>query len=164
MNYVQALWRGVDRERPEDAAVIETSHPHFGRLVHFERFDGTGHWEAASSHPRTGARFTIVMPGDHDAPIQPFANFHRQHVGHPDVFLRRCADELRGAFERHTGRPLTAPCHEAFELEVLTLPVAARANGAGTASFHVAAIDTYFEVFFVGERVKHGCAIDLSAA
>ena len=162
MNYVQALWRGVDQVRFEGATEVESSHPYFGRLVHYERFDSAGHWEAIQSHPQTGARFTIVLPGDVDVPIQPYANFHRSNVGHPDVFLRRCADELRSAYERHTGRPLTEPCRQAFALEVVTLPVAAHEGGTWSASFYAATIDTHFEVRLSGDRVKRVAAFDFS--
>ncbi|MCA8979276.1 MAG: hypothetical protein H6831_00395 [Planctomycetes bacterium] len=162
MNYVQALWRGVETDRSEGVPPHESSHPYFGRLVHYERFDGAAHWEATLSHPGTGARFTLVMPGDRDTPIQPFANFHRAHFGHPDAFLRRCADELRSAFERHTGRALTESYRGTFELQILTLPAAADPRGVWSASFYAAVIDAYFEVRFVGDRPQVCRALDVA--
>jgi len=160
MNYVQALWRGVDHERDEGAIAVESSHPFFGRLVHFERYDGPGHWEALLSHPRTGARFTIVMPGDGDVPIQPYANFYRRAVGSADAILRRCAADLRAAFESHAATLSREPGRATFVLEMLTLPAGGREDGTWSACFHATAIDTHFEVHFEGAAIRKTCPLE----
>ena len=160
MNYVQALWRGVDHERDEGAVAVQSSHPLFGRLVHYERYEGPGHWEALLSHPRTGARFTIVMPGGADVPIQPFANFYRRAVGSADALMRRVAVQLRAAVAAHCVEQRIEPQRGELELEVLTLPAAGREDGRWSACYHATAIDAHFEVHFWGAEIRKVCSLD----
>lgn len=165
MNYLQAQWRGVDRERFEDDLEIASSHPHFGRLTYFRGFDGPGHWEALSSHPRTGVRFTIILPGDRELAFQPLANFYRLAVGDPDVFLRRCSAELVAAYERCTGTAPAESCSRTFVLEGVTLPPDPDTGSAWSATFQAESIDHHFTVHFSGQditAVKYGATFDLS--
>jgi hypothetical protein len=160
MNYVQALWRGVESVGFEGATEVESSHPYFGRLVHYERFDSAGHWEAIQSHPQTGARFTIVMPGDGDVPIQPYANFYRRAVGSADAILRRCAADLAAAFDSHAATLPGEPARADFALEMLTLPAGGREDGIWSACFHAPAVDTHFEVHFEGAAIRKVCCLE----
>ena len=69
MTYVQALWRGVERDRSEDAEPRVAGHPFFGRLSYYDGSDRDGHWEAVLSHPRTAERYTVCLPGGPDTPL-----------------------------------------------------------------------------------------------
>ena len=135
MSYVQALWRGVDRDRYEDRAPLESSHPFFGRLAHYDaEHDGEGHWEALLSHPRTGERFTVCLPGGRLTPLQPYANAYRRLVAGPDALLARCRAALREEVDVHRGDGPATRASD-FVLEGVILPAEGREDGAWRAHY-----------------------------
>lgn len=153
MSYVQALRRGVERDRSEDRAPTVASHPHFGRLAHYDALHGEGHWEAELSHPRTGARFTVFLPGGPNAPVQPFANAYRRLVASPDALLLRCraalVDEL--VVNRRAPDGLRGV---AFVLEGVTLPDDAREDGSWRAHYLAEPLGRRLTVRFEGTLVR----------
>ncbi len=154
MSYVRALRRGVERDRSEDLAPKVASHPHFGRLAHYDALQGEGHWEAELSHPRTGARFTVFLPGGPDAPVQPFANAFRALVASPDALLLRCraalVDEL--VVQRVADDGLRGA---AFVLEAVTLPAGGREDGAWRAHYLAEPLGLRLTVCLEGTLVRN---------